>query len=898
MSSRNSRRTSVGTLVPDSAQDSAPRLRERSKELVDESARRTSKPRELERDNELKVLELLAVGRPLLEVLTQVVQGYQLQFPGMRGSVLLLDADGQHLRNGVAPQLPASFCAAIDGLTIGPAVGSCGTAAFTGKATIVADIASDPLWRDYKALALAHGLRACWSLPILGTGGRVLGTFAFYFDSTRPASKVELASIERGARLASLAIERRQVELALQQSEARYRTLCESSTAGIWQISIAGETHFINRAMCEMLEVDRAEQMLGRTFHGFFTPASLEIIRREHAKHVAGAGSSYEIELIGERGGRRKALVGSAPLFDAEGALSSLIGTFTDITETRRVQTALENAAESLRCTGEMAKVGGWALDLLSMELSWSPETCRIHELETLVAPALADAINFYAPEARPIIQAAVQSGIDRGTPWDLELPLITAKGRPIWVRSQGLAVIQDGRTVMLRGAFQDISQHHQDVEEIRRLAFYDLLTGLPNRRLLMDRLVHAMQTSARSGQHGALMFLDLDHFKLLNDTLGHALGDVLLQQVAARLQACVREGDSVARLGGDEFVVVLEALSLHAQEAASQAEAAAKKILDAFGSTYDLLGHAHDSTPSIGIVMFRGEHLGIDELLKRADVAMYQAKSAGRNIARFYDPAMQAAVAKREAQEKDLRRGLAMREFVLHYQIQVDAQGSPIGAEALVRWNHPVRGLRSPAEFIALAEETGLLPALGQWVLVTACVELARWSSLPRRAQWTLAVNVSASQVAQSDFVDHVAAALQQSGANPRLLKLELTESTLVHDVEGAIVKMNAIKACGVGFSLDDFGAGYSSLSYLKRLPLDELKIDQSFVRDLLSDADDTEVARAIVALGHGLGLQVIAEGVETAAQFDILASIGCDAFQGYHLGYPVAGKDLREIQ
>ncbi len=896
MSSRDTRRTGAGTLVPDAAVDSAPRLRPQTKKLRDQKPTRAPQLRGIERENERRVLELLALGRPLLEVLTCLVQGYEAQFPGMRGSVLLLDADGLHLRHGVAPQLPASFCSALDGLAIGPGVGSCGTAAFTGKATIVADIAHDPLWSDFRDLALPHGLRACWSLPILGVAGRVLGSFAFYFDAVRRALKSELASIERGAQLASLAIERREAEAALRRSENRYRTLCESSTAGIWQINTAGYTEYVNRSMCEMLEIESPEQLLGRSFHDFFTPASLEIMRREQAKRTTGSGSTYEVELLGEHGARHQLLVSGAPLFDELGNLSGLIGTFADVTETRRVQTALEIAAESLRCTGEMAKVGGWALDLRNMELSWSLETCRIHELETPVAPTLEQAISFYAPEARPIIQAAVQAGIDNGTPWDLELPLVTAKGRPIWVRAQGLAVIEDGKTVMLRGAFQDISQHQQDVEEIRRLAFYDLLTDLPNRRLLMDRLAHAMQTSARTGQHGALMFLDLDHFKLLNDTLGHAIGDLLLQQVAKRLQSCICEGDSVARLGGDEFVLLLEALSLHEQEAATQAEATARKVLDTFGHTYHLQGHAYDSTPSIGIVMFKGDNDGIDDLLKRADVAMYQAKSVGRNIARFYDPAMQAAVAMREALEKDLRRGLSLREYQLYYQIQVDCEGAPIGVEALLRWQHPSRGMLLPADFIPLAEETGLLPVLGQWVLLTACAELARWARLPARALWTMAVNVSASQFAQSDFVTSVAAALQQTGANPSLLKLELTEGALLHDVEDVIVKMNAIKASAVGFSLDDFGTGYSSLSYLKRLPLDQLKIDQSFVRDLLVDPNDTVIARTIVALGHGLGLKVIAEGVETAEQRDILASLGCDAFQGYHFGYPVASGELSD--
>jgi diguanylate cyclase (GGDEF)-like protein/PAS domain S-box-containing protein len=454
-------------------------------------------------------------------------------------------------------------------------------------------------------------------------------------------------------------------------------------------------------------------------------------------------------------------------------------------------------------------------------------------------------------------------------------------------------SVTRGGQTTFI-GLVRDQSEHQNDLEEIRRLAFYDVLTGLPNRRLLMDRLQQAMITSGRTGQHGALMFLDLDHFKQLNDTLGHDVGDELLQQVATRLRACVREGDSVARLGGDEFVVVLEALSIHALEAATQGECIAIKILETLGHPCQLKNHSYAITPSVGIVEFLGEHQTLEDLMKMADVAMYQAKSAGRNTICFFDPAMQAAAAAHTALETDLRKGVANHEFVLHYQIQVDGAGHPTGAEALVRWHHMARGLVSPAHFIPLAEETGLILPLGQWVLETACAQLVQWAISPATAHWTMAVNVSASQFAQSNFVAHVNTALEKTGANPCLLKLELTESMLVADVDAIIVKMNAIKALGVRFSLDDFGTGYSSLTYLKRLPLAQLKIDQSFVRDVLTDPSDAVIVRTILALGHSLGLKVIAEGVETAAQHQYLAGLGCDAFQGYYFGRPVVADKL----
>ncbi|MBC7454536.1 MAG: EAL domain-containing protein [Massilia sp.] len=425
--------------------------------------------------------------------------------------------------------------------------------------------------------------------------------------------------------------------------------------------------------------------------------------------------------------------------------------------------------------------------------------------------------------------------------------------------------------------------------EAIRQLAFYDPLTGLPNRRLLSDRLGLALSAALRSRRHGGLLFIDLDDFKTINDTLGHDKGDLLLQQVSARLSGCVRASDTVARQGGDEFVVMLLDLSDMAQEAAHQIESIGAQILEALNRPYQLAGHVYHNSASIGATVFDGRLDSTDEHLKRADLAMYQAKAAGRNTLRFFEADMQTAVSARAALEADLRTGLQQGQFVLYYQAQIDAGGAVSGAEVLLRWQHPLRGVTSPAEFIAAAEESGLILPLGRWVLETACHQLAAWAGAPGTAHLTLAVNVSARQLRQGDFVEQVVELLARSGANPSRLKLEITESMLLDNVEQVIAKMGALKALGVGFSLDDFGTGYSSLSYLKRLPLDQLKIDQSFVRDVLTDANDAAIVRTIVALAHSLGLAVIAEGVETAPQRDFLAAHGCHAYQGYLFSQPV---------
>jgi diguanylate cyclase (GGDEF)-like protein/PAS domain S-box-containing protein len=441
-----------------------------------------------------------------------------------------------------------------------------------------------------------------------------------------------------------------------------------------------------------------------------------------------------------------------------------------------------------------------------------------------------------------------------------------------------------------------DITMSQTAAEEIKHLAFYDSLTRLPNRRHLMDRLKHALAASARSGKAGALLFIDLDNFKTLNDTLGHDVGDQLLQQVAQRAESCVREDDTVARLGGDEFVVMLEGLSEHELEAAAQAESVGEKILAALNLPYQLAAHEHHNTPSIGITLFRGQLESMDELFKHADIAMYQAKKSGRNTLRFFDPAMQETINARVALEGELRKALEQQQFQLYYQAQVDSSHRALGVEALIRWVHPEKGMVSPAQFIPLAEETGLILPIGRWVLETACAQIKTWQQSELSNDFVLAVNVSAKQFRQADFVAQVQDAVRRHAIDPTLLKLELTESLLLENIEDTIETMRALKETGVQFSLDDFGTGYSSLQYLKRLPLNQLKIDQSFVRDIAVDSSDKAIVRTIIAMARGLNLEVIAEGVETEEQRQLLLEKGCSHFQGYLFSKPVPIEQLEE--
>jgi diguanylate cyclase (GGDEF)-like protein len=418
--------------------------------------------------------------------------------------------------------------------------------------------------------------------------------------------------------------------------------------------------------------------------------------------------------------------------------------------------------------------------------------------------------------------------------------------------------------------------------DEIRNLAFFDPLTSLPNRRLLLDRLRQTLAASIRSNRKRALLFVDLDDFKTLNDTLGHHIGDLLLQEVARRIVASIRETDTVARLGGDEFVVLLQDLSETPEDAAAQAKTVGEKILAAIHEPYLLDGRECRSSSSIGITVYGNPQDSTNEVLQQADIAMYQAKAAGRNTLHFFAPALQAAVNARAAMEEDLRQAIKTNDFKLYYQPQVD-RGILVGAEALVRWKHPKRGFLAPDEFIPLAEQTGLILSLGDWVLETACKQIAAWGLRKNMAHLTVAVNISARQLLNPDFVQNVLSTLDRTGANPQNLKLELTESMFVEDLEDVVAKMRTLKSHGLRFSLDDFGMGYSSLAYLRRLPLDQLKIDQEFVRDILVDASSSAIAQSIISLSRAMGLSVIAEGVETEAQREFLARLGCHSFQGF---------------
>jgi diguanylate cyclase (GGDEF)-like protein/PAS domain S-box-containing protein len=672
----------------------------------------------------------------------------------------------------------------------------------------------------------------------------------------------------------------------LLSNEARLQEAHRLAKLGAWSWNIETNTHVWSKETYQIYGLDPESPPANYTeVQKFFTPKSWALLSHEiEIGLVTGSPYECDAEIVHSDGSHRWITARGECSLDATGKVVSLHGTIQDITERKQAEINLQIAAVAFE-SQDSVMITDASLNIL-----------RVNK-------AFTEIFGYTAEEAVGRTAKLLRSNkTDNATydeiwrcvnttgSWQGEI-LNRHKNGKLLSNLLSISAVKgsDGIVTHYVGSHVDITERKADADKILHIAFHDLLTQLPNRQLFSDRLKETIESSTNTSKFSALLMIDLDNFKSLNDTLGHDIGDLLLQQVAERLMLSVRDGDLVARLGGDEFVILLEALSDTYAEAVVLAELVGRKVLSSLQQPYQLAMHHYQSSSSIGVTLFEGNQLDISELLKQADISMYEAKKSGRNTLCLFDPKMQEAFNSKVVLEIELRNALEKKQFQLYYQIQVDEHGTALGAEALIRWIHPVRGMVSPLEFISLAEETGLILPIGLWVLDTVCAQLAVWKKNELAKDLVLSVNVSATQFCQANFVQQVQDALRRYDIAPNHLKLELTESLLLENIENIIVSMKTLEASGVQFSLDDFGTGYSSLQYLKRLPFNQLKIDQSFVRDIVHDSNDRSIVRTIIAMANSLGFDVIAEGVETNAQKELLINKGCQHFQGYLFGRPI---------
>lgn len=703
--------------------------------------------------------------------------------------------------------------------------------------------------------------------------------------------------------LARVQSSKRFAKTAINMSDAHQRVILENMMEGVITADERGVIEYVNLA-AEKLFGYNAQELIGQKLHVLMPKAErgkhdsyLERYSRSGERHILGTwrqleachkdGRIFPIELS-----TNEVRIAGRRLFTA---------VMRDITENKKSQEELLRSQHLLSEAQRIARIGSWQLDLCRKKLQWSDGVFEIFEIDPkqfcATYEAFLDAVH---PDDRDFVKRVYEASLESREPYEIEHRLLLKNGSVKYVEERCETFYDDeGRPIRSIGTVQDITARKETEAKIEWLVYYDALTNLPNRRLFMDRLQRDLAVATRHAMHGALLFIDLDHFKNVNDALGHFVGDTLLKQIAQQLTGKLGADDTVARLGGDEFTVLLLPNSHSEQHAAKRAKTVAEKLRVALGQTYIVDGNEFNLTASIGITLFPHEKATAVDLMKYADTAMYGAKNGGRNAIRFYDPRMEEKASARLALERDLRHALQTEAFSVYYQPQVAIDtGKIIGAEALLRWQHPDHGMISPADFIPVAEETGLILPIGDWVLRTATRQIKVWidEGLFDGTQ-SLAVNVSQRQFQEADFAQKLRKILTETGIPSESLKLEITESIAMDNAKTTINSLHELRTMGIAVAVDDFGTGYSSLAYLKHLPLDQLKIDRMFIKDLPSDIHDAAIVRAIILLAHHLGLDVIAEGVEAESQLEFLREHGCNACQGYFFCPPVPAEEFEKL-
>ena len=840
-----------------------------------------------------KILQKINQGIALPELLNELACQVEALHPGMLCSILLLDEEGKHLQHGAAPSLPDAYNQAVHGLVIGDGVGSCGTAAYRGEQVIVEDIQQHPYWLPFRDLARLAGVQSCWSQPIKTSKGAVLGTFAIYHRQPTLPTNAEITLIENYANLAQLGIEHTLTDTALKASEERLRFVLEGSGLGFWDWKIDTNEVERNPVWADMLGYSYDEiKNTTQQWTDFIYPDDREKAWQSIQDVLAGRSSLHKIEyrMIHKNGSLRWILDQAKVVQrDQDGRPIRMSGTHADITERKAAEEELRIAAAAFESQEGMIVTDA------------ENKIIKVNRAFTRITGYSAEEAIGRTPQS--LLQSGRQNADFYAAMW-LSLQYVGAWQGEIWNRRKNGVVYpewltitvvksKDGTPTHYVATLTDITERKADEEQIKQLAFYDPLTRLPNRRLLMERLKHSIETTRRDDKQLAVLMLDLDRFKAVNDKLGHLAGDELLQQVAARITMRLRQVDIVARLGGDEFIVALKNIT-HPEDAAR----IAKNIVADLSKPFKLsLSDDVRIGVSIGISLYPQHGDSPEILMSCADTALYHAKDRGRGCYAYFSEELTHTARERIALETRLRLAVEQQELRVFYQPQIDiASGRIIGAEALVRWQDPIKGLVFPECFMPLAEETGLVTVIGAWVLRETCRQGQQWleSGLPAL---TLSVNVSPHQFRRQDIRGLVADVLSETGYHAGHLTLEVTEKGLMEHQENALTILNNLHAQGVCLVLDDFGTGYSSLTHLKNFPLDALKIDKNFIDDIPSLQGDMKITATIIAMAHTLGFKVSAVGVETPEQLAFLQAQGCDSYQGYLYSPELSAEAFAEL-
>ncbi len=822
---------------------------------------------------------------PLDRTLEAICRMLEAQLQGGICSIMQADDQGRELCLVAGQRLSAAYRQAIASVAIGPDVGACGSSAHCRELVVCEDLALDPRWAGIADLAEREGLRACWSYPVIARDGRLLGTFATYYRRPASPGSHELERIAQAADLVALAMERAQDRRALWESEQRYRSLFTYNPDAVFSMDLEG--HFVTaNDHCAELTGHPLDALLGSHFSEFLRPEDLAEVQQTFERSGAGEPTRYELQVPHRDGILRRLDLTTLPVV-VDGRITGIYGIAKDVTQRREYETRLRILER-----GVEASVNG--VLIADAGVPGLPIIYANDAFERMTGYARAEVIGRNArflqgSETDPAAVQKIRRELAQQREVHVTLCNYRRDGTPFW-NDLYISPVRDeqGTVTHYVGIQHDISEQKAYEAHLAYHAGHDALTGLANRSLLEDRLVHDVELTRRQGKRLAVLFLDLDEFKPINDSLGHAVGDELLRGVARRLSAAMRPGDTLARLGGDEFVVLLP--DLHD---GGQAMEVAERLLSIVSRPYRVDEHELSLSCSIGIAVSGGESAQPLELIQQADMAMYRAKQQGRNACQWFTPEIIDRMGDRVALRNELQEAIEAHAFELHYQPLIDRGGRVAGVEALLRWRHPSRGYVSPAQFIALAEETGQIIPISEWVLTRACRDLRQ---LDRVGQGSLnvAVNLSPLQFHRASFLGNLRETLAVTGLPAPQLSLELTEGILMDDTEGAIEILHALRTMGVGVAIDDFGTGFSSLSYLKNLPIDRIKIDRSFVSEVTNSAEDAAIIQGIISMAHHLGLKVVAEGIEHEQQHRLLLAHGCDLFQGYHFARPMPLEPL----